>query len=202
MARAISDEELQLRKRARRRLIGAIILVTAVVVALPMVLDSEPRPESQDISIRIPAPDSGTFTPKVVSPAPAAKPEAKPEPVAVAPPAPAVKSEPRAAPSPKVRKPAAETAQQAAAPKPAADAGKPLEQDFVVQVIALSDAEKAKQMQRQIAAAGIKSYTEIVKTEKGDVTRVRVGPFPSRDGAEKARGQLKGLGFDGKVIAR
>ena len=44
MARPISDEELQLKKRARRRLIGAIVLVTAVAVVLPMVLDSEPKP--------------------------------------------------------------------------------------------------------------------------------------------------------------
>ena len=84
MARPISDEELQLRKRARRRLIGAIVLVTAVVVALPMVLDSEPKPVSQDINIRIPSPDSGTFTSKVVplSP-PDSKPVSKP-PAAVA----------------------------------------------------------------------------------------------------------------------
>ena len=40
MARPISDEELQLKKRARRRLVGAIVLVTAVAVVLPMVLDS------------------------------------------------------------------------------------------------------------------------------------------------------------------
>ena len=47
MARAISDEELQLKKRARRRLVGAVVLVTAVAVILPMVLDSEPRPVNQ-----------------------------------------------------------------------------------------------------------------------------------------------------------
>ena len=64
MARPISDEELQLKKRARRRLVGAIVLVTAVAVVLPMVLDSEPRPVSQNINIQIPSPDSGEFTPK------------------------------------------------------------------------------------------------------------------------------------------
>jgi len=46
MARAISDEELQIKRRARRRLIGAIVLVIAIVVVLPMVLDSEPRVSS------------------------------------------------------------------------------------------------------------------------------------------------------------
>ena len=59
MARPISDEELQLKKRARRRLVGAIVLVTAVAVILPMVLDSEPRPVDQNVDIHIPSPESG-----------------------------------------------------------------------------------------------------------------------------------------------
>ena len=37
MAKSISDEEIQLRKRARRRLVGAIALVTVIAVFLPMV---------------------------------------------------------------------------------------------------------------------------------------------------------------------
>src|SRR3954469_16217247 len=64
MARPISDEELQLKKRARRRLVGAIVLVTAVAVILPMVLDSEPKPVSHNVDIQIPSPDSGEFKPK------------------------------------------------------------------------------------------------------------------------------------------
>ncbi|MBI2508549.1 MAG: hypothetical protein HYV99_00630 [Betaproteobacteria bacterium] len=74
MARTISDEEHQLKRRARRRLIGAVVLVTAIAVMLPMVLDSEPRPAGREVSIQIPAPDSGTFTSKVV---PLAAPDAK-----------------------------------------------------------------------------------------------------------------------------
>jgi DedD protein len=66
--------------------------------------------------------------------------------------------------------------------------------------MALSDANKAKQMQQQIAASGIKSYTEVVKTARGDVTRVRAGPFATREAAEKAQQKLKGAGFDGKVV--
>src|SRR5512145_1143465 len=72
MARAISDEEIQLKRRARRRLIGAIVLVTAIVVVLPMVLDSEPKPAGREVAVQIPSPDSGTFTSKV-APLPAPK---------------------------------------------------------------------------------------------------------------------------------
>ena len=217
MARAISDEELQLKRRARRRLIGAVVLVTAIIVGLPMVLDSEPKPVSRDITVRIPSPDSGTFTSKVL-PQPAAKdakaaskaaeikPAAKPAEVqktaaaSPVPPSPvAVKEVPRvtAKETPKAAKTAA--AKSGKAPKPAA---KPAAGQFVVQVIALADAEKAKQMQAKIAAAGIRAYTEIVKTAKGDVTRVRAGPFATREAAEKAREQLKSIGMNGNVTAR
>ena len=44
----------ELRVRARRRLAGAIALVLAAVVVLPMLLDSEPVPVADDISIKIP----------------------------------------------------------------------------------------------------------------------------------------------------
>lgn len=225
MARPLSDEELQLRKRARRRLIGAIALVTAVAVVLPMVLDSEPRPVSQDVNIKIPAPDSGGFTSKVApapllksapkletAPAVAVKPSgttaAPTEPAAAAakheavastekPPAakPAAPAEP---PAPAVKSPA----KTVAAKEPAAKTAKAPNGHFVVQVAALSDAEKAKQMRQQISAAGIKSYTEVVKTVKGDVTRVRAGPFATREAAEKVQKQLKAIGLDGKVVPK
>ena len=211
MARAISDEELQLKRRARRRLIGAIVLVTVIIVVLPMVLDTEPKPVTRDITVRIPSPDSGTFTSKVL-PAPkdaklaskaadgktAAKPiEERKSVVASSGPASpeSVKEAPRAT-AKETPKPA--KAAPAKAPKLAAAP----EGQFVVQVIALADAEKAKQMQAKITAAGIRAYTEIVKTAKGDVTRVRAGPFATREAAETARAQLKAIGMSGNVTTR
>jgi DedD protein len=237
MARAISDEELQLKRRARRRLIGAVVLVTAIIVVLPMLLDSEPKPAGQEVKVQIPSPDSGIFTskavplpaapeskaaPKAPEPAPAAKPPVedakKPvqdsKKIAAAPSAtetpaaPAAKVSPQEIPQPALKAetelpkavPAKKPAKAAAKkPKPAA---KPAGGKFVVQVIALADAERAKQMQGQITAAGIKSYTEVVKTAKGDVTRVRAGPFATRQAAEKAREQLKALGMSGNIATK
>jgi DedD protein len=204
MARAISDEELQLKLRARRRLIGAIVLVTAMVVVLPMVLDTEPGPVSQDITVRIPSPDSGAFTTKVAPPpAPKAAETKAPKPkaeemTAVAPEA--IKEKPKPAVKLEAAKPAKAPAKPAT--KTVKPASKPAGGQYVVQVIALADSEKAQRMQQQIAAAGIRSYTEIVKTVKGDVTRVRAGPFPTREAAEKARDQLKSLGMNGNVTTR
>lgn len=225
MARPISDEELQLKRRARRRLIGAIVLVTAVVVALPMVLDSEPKPISGEVTIKIPSPDSGAFSSRVVPvtpgasqpPAPAGKLSTEmksppPAPAEKKAPAPPVEKKAPAAPAgkgiaqladpappPARSEPSPATVTPAAKKAPAPES-KPAAGGFVVQVIALADAGKAKQVQSQIAAAGVKAYTEVVKTSKGDVTRVRAGPFSSRAAAEKARDQLKTIGLSGNVV--
>jgi DedD protein len=235
MAKSISEEELQLRKRARRRLIGAIALVTIVAVFLPMALDHEPKPLNQDIDIRIPSPGSGTFTSKL-APMPDAKSVAKPaSETPVRPPtsvrgdaskaaaAPAAKSAAEAQTPPAFdteaappKKPAAEqptTQAKPVAKPPAKSASAPTAADhaqraensaggYVVQVAALNDADKAKQMQEQMAAAGVKSYTEVVPVVKGEVTRVRAGPFASRDEAEKIRDQLKGMGLNGNIVAK
>jgi len=213
MARAISDEEVQLKRRARRRLIGAIVLVTIIIVVLPMVLDSEPRTLGQAVKVDIPSPDSGQFASKVVPPVPGPpsppakalkpRPEAAPaveEKQAAAPetPKPALKAETALAENPP-EKPVEKPAKPAPKPRPVP---KPVTGKYVVQVIALADAGKAKEMQERITAAGIKSYTEVVKTAKGDVTRVRVGPFTTRPEAEKAREQLKALGMSGNITTK
>ncbi|WP_144112852.1 SPOR domain-containing protein [Paraburkholderia sp. BCC1886] len=49
------DPTLPEKQRARRRLVGAIALVVAAVIVLPMVLDSHPKPVTDDISIDIPS---------------------------------------------------------------------------------------------------------------------------------------------------
>ncbi|MBI2312562.1 MAG: SPOR domain-containing protein [Betaproteobacteria bacterium] len=216
MARAVSDEELQLRKRARRRLIGAIGLVTLVAVFLPMVLDSEPKQVAQDIAITIPAKDqAGAFSSRVVplqqapaEPAPTAQPEpplappvpapaepAKPAPSGVAetPGAaakPAPEPRPETEPKPK-RKPEVKAEAQSAAPG-----------GYVVQLGAFSNPANVKQLQERLSANGIKSYTEVLKSDKGDRTRVRAGPFSTREAAEKANDKLKKMGLNGIVAPR
>jgi DedD protein len=240
MAKSVSEEELQLRKRARRRLVGAIALVTIVAVFLPMVLDHEPKPVSQDVSIKIPSPNSGVFTSKIVPVVPGAKPApeaaAKPDPNG-SPEAPAAAAPPAKADAPKVaagsapvpdpndteaappkkavakpqpppkqaEKPKAAEKPKVAAKPQAAEKIKPVTKGvaaYVVQVAALNDTDKAAQMREQIAAAGVKAYTEVVPTAKGNVTRVRAGPFATREDADKARDKLKGMGLAGNVIPK
>jgi DedD protein len=242
MPKSISEEELQLRKRARRRLVGAIALVTIVAVFLPMVLDHEPKPVSQDVSIKIPSPDAGVFTSKIVPVAPAQKPAPAPKAevpvqperaadnmaaridapkVAAAVPSAKSAAQPSvtsntsndseaAPPKPSPDKPAAFAKQPADKPKvadkeKAADKNKATGKGgagYVIQLAALNDPDKAKQMRDQITASGVKAYTEVVPTAKGKVTRVRAGPFGSRPDADKARDKLKALGLSGNVVPK
>ena len=60
-----------LKRRGRRRLVGAIALVLAAVIALPMVFDSEPKGSAPPVSVRIPGEDDTGFTPKVTPKSPA-----------------------------------------------------------------------------------------------------------------------------------
>ena len=63
----------ELRRKARRRLVGAIVLALAAAVALPLLLENEPKPLGEDVSIQIPPVDTGRF----VNPlSPAAPPDA------------------------------------------------------------------------------------------------------------------------------
>jgi DedD protein len=63
---ADSEDQITLKKRARRRLVGAVALLTFIVIALPMVFDKESKPLSRDISVQIPNPDSSEFQHKMV----------------------------------------------------------------------------------------------------------------------------------------
>jgi DedD protein len=51
----------ELKRRARRRLVGAIVLALAAAVILPLLLESDPKPLGDEVSIRIPPIDNGKF---------------------------------------------------------------------------------------------------------------------------------------------
>ena len=55
----------ELRRRARRRLIGAIVLALAAAVLVPMLLESDPKPLGEDVSVKIPPVDDSKFVSKL-----------------------------------------------------------------------------------------------------------------------------------------
>lgn len=148
MAEEQQQDVETLKRRGRRRLVGAVALVLAAVIVLPMVFDPEPRGIAP-VAVRIPGEDETPFAPK---------------------------------PPPKK----AEPANKAEAPKKAEAA--PAE-EFVVQVGAFANPQAAI---AKLKSANVPHYTEPMQ---GNLTRVRAGPFPTREAADKALERLKGLGF-------
>lgn len=208
MAKQQTDDELNLRRKARRRLVGASALTLAVVVILPMVLDREPGLAGKDIDLSIPSPDKvsefipGAAVSEVAATTPAAA-------VSPAPLATAVIATP--AQAPEVKKPLAAPVQQAAPGKATAhkpsEAQKPTEaknadksagaEGFVAQVGAYSNPSTARQELNKLKKWGFKAYTE----KFGDKIRVRVGPYPEREKAEKAGKLLEKHGMHPVILS-
>jgi DedD protein len=155
MAEEQQQDVETLKRRGRRRLVGAVALVLAAVIVLPMVFDPEPR-GTAPVSVRIPGEDETPFAPK---------------------------------PPPKKAEPAKKVE-----PTKKAEATPPAE-EFVVQVGAFSNPQAAI---AKLKAAKMPHYTEAMQ---GNLTRVRAGPFPTRQAADKALEQLKGLGFQPGAVS-
>ena len=199
------DAQLELKKRARRRLVGATALALLAAIVLPMVMEHEPRPPAQDIQVRIPGQDAGSFTSRILPAKPAPTPlppvaEAKPAPEAAPEPKPLVKAEARpqairAEPPP----PAAVVEQKSEASRALAGG---TDEQWVVQLGAYKEAGNVKLRVAKLKEVGVPTYTEKIDTPQGPRTRVRAGPFPSKEAAEKARVKIKIVGIDGPVAPK
>ena len=72
---------------------------------------------------------------------------------------------------------------------------------YVVPLGAFLNQANVRTLQVKVAQVGIKSYSEVQKVTKGEQIRVRAGPFPTREAAERAREQLQSTGLTvGPVI--
>jgi DedD protein len=204
---AESEDVKMLKRRGRRRLVGAIALVLAAVIVLPMVFDSEPRGTAPPVSVRIPGEDETGFTPKVTPRAPekarekAAEkaPEKTPEKTVEKAAEKVAEKAPEPAPEPPAQKIEVIVKKAAEKPAPAVERAKAevalAGEQYVVQVGAFADPEKIKEVIGKLASAKVPYYTEQVAVKSGMLTRVRAGPFASRDVADKAQQQLRDLGL-------
>jgi DedD protein len=174
MASPASPEASEIRRRGRQRLIGAIAIAVLLVVFVPMILDSEPHSSRTTPALEIP---SKVDAPALPAPSP---PRAGVTPPAAAPAEPkATTSTPDKAAPGAPDKAASTGAAPAATTAPAAQATPPLE-GFAVQVGAFKDEDKLKQA--------------------GELTRLRAGPFPTREAADKALAAVRAASLDGQVV--
>ena len=249
-----------LRVRARRRLIGAAVLVVLAVIALPQVFESQPRPLDTSIAVVLPRKDSVAPVQAPVPPVPVpmqaplsespdAAPQTPPQPLAPPPLAaapviapPALVTPPVAVPAPqpavdnaaaekaardKAAKDKAERADRLAADRAAAEklvadraaaaerataltkaaadkalAAKKPESGvrFVVQVGAFAEAAMVREARQRIEKLGLRATEQEVETSSGRRTRVRLGPFNTREEAERALARLRAAGLPGAVL--
>lgn len=258
----------QLKKRARRRLVGAVFFASVVAIVLPMVMDHEPRQPVQDVEIRIPGQDDKPFAPRFAAAPPAdgpataaasavdsknsqkllpsesaavVRPAEKPleksaekplaklvdkpgekKPEKIPEPSPgktlekpagkaAAKSPDKAPPvAPPAARPATENgsdgrrAADILAGKPAAGAAAaPVTGgQHVILIGAFSSAGNVKTLTTKLGELGIAHYTEPLDTPQGRKIRVRAGPFPSREAADKALARMQKIGVSGVVSPR
>ncbi len=217
-----NPDALLLKKRARRRLIGVVALVLFIVIVLPMVLDKEPKPLQNELSVQIPRQDSGAFKTRVLPQTAASEKVDSADPVKMEPRLPLSETTGKTSASPtqklappKIAEtvPAIEPAQKAdvkvspAMAKPGADAqaAQALLNDEVwgVPLGTFSNPGNVKQLQSKLEAVGVKSTTEVLKTKDGEKIRLLGGPFKTKSDAEKARETLKAAGLDvGAVTVR
>jgi DedD protein len=74
-------------------------------------------------------------------------------------------------------------------------------QRFVVQVGAFTDPAAVKEARARVERLGLKTYTQVAETSAGARTRVRVGPFASRDEAERAAAKIRSSALPTVILA-
>ena len=236
--------QLQLKKRARRRLVGAVAVAGLAAVVLPMVMDEEPKQQIPDVQIRIPGQNqtsfglgparSGAGSDSVLADAsgskagdnaqvksvdtPADKPVAeKASEKATERASEAAngtaghKSEARSEHKPE--KPAEKPTEKTADKPPAKPAEKVAEKpskagenghngQYLILIGAFANPANVKVLQTKIGELGIKVITEPLDSPDGKRTRVRAGPFASREAADKALEKIRRIGVNGVVAAK
>lgn len=216
------------RSRARRRLIGAVVLLGIGIVAFPLLFETAPRPIPVDIPIEIPSREAAAPASAAPPPAATRAPQTSaaatgattPTPAATEAPASSPTPAPPPTPTPTAKAPAAAPAAAVASAADAAAApparandgarakalleGKPAaaadSTRYVVQIGAFAEDKTIRDARAKAEAAGLKTYTQVVKVDAGERTRVRVGPFDSRDSADDAAARLKKAGLPATVL--
>jgi DedD protein len=195
------DPEFPQKQRARRRLIGAVVLMVAAVIVLPIVFETKPRPVSEDVSVKVANGVTGAQG--------AQKPRVEPRKAEPLPPAPAAAARNDAAALDageeivSTPKPAATTAAAADKPAQRADAKPEARQGsgkYMILIGAFSSEERAKGWLAKLKASKVPAYVEKKVLADGERILLRAGPFSDRDAADAADKRVRAVGLTSKVV--
>lgn len=173
-------------EKLKKRLVGAVVLVSLAIIFIPMMLDGGERSSMPLFGSNIPEKPDYQFEPleiplQPVAPIAEERPVLidKPEPAPATAPAPAkaarVEERPLTEPSPAPTKPAAQSDQVA----------------WVVQVGSFAQSDNALALRDKLRAKGFTAFVEKLGTDSGTVYRVRIGPELKRESAEEQLQRLQ-----------
>ena len=208
------------KQRARHRLIGAATLVLIAVIGLPQILDQQPKPVANDITVQIvsnlPNPAAGVLS---VEPDKKAAAEVKtgPKPDITPPstPAPPTASAPAVAPKPTNPAPTSSAATNKSLglapgeelvstskePAGAADAKIAANGKFVIQIGAFASEERANGWVAKLKENKIPYYVMTRNNAEGvKLYLLRAGPFAEREAAESAEKRIRSLGLSPRIV--
>ena len=217
----------EMKRKARRRLVGAIVLALAAAIILPMLLEKEPRPLGDDVSVKIPPVDEGKFINRLTGKSGDAKALPKADEKAE-PRAPTSKAEPRSEPaapagasaapdSTAAKKSVAEAEQRALAPSAktsiksetdAAPAGDGKSSDKAAPTEMKSAVVETKPLPADAKPADEKSTATVAtaqpasvaaSTAKADGFVVQLAAFADDKGANSLANKLKRAGYSAFV---
>lgn len=198
------DPEFPQKQRARRRLIGALVMTVAAVIVLPIVFETEPRPAADQIAVRLSGGQGQA--------------QAGPEPRKAAPLAPQQQSRldsqaldageelvsaPVTRPADKApEKPAEAKADNKPESKPESktEAKSSGSGKYVILVGAFSTEDKAKQWMNKLKANKVPAYIERKAMADGERILLRAGPFTDRDAADAAQKRVREVGLTARMV--
>jgi DedD protein len=215
-------------QRARHRLIGAAVLVLVAIIALPRVLDSKPKPVSNDIAVTIvsslpaAAPSQSTSSPTAEPKSTEVKTATVSATPAIAAPAP----DPKESSKPTPPLPAASSPVKPAAPSPAdktmglaageeivvaaksnvngsatANANPSASGKFVIQIGAFASEERANGWIAKLKEQKIPNYVlNRTAADGSKLYALRAGPFADKEAAEAAEKKIKVMGLTPRVV--
>lgn len=222
-------DNIDQKKRARRRLVGAVALALLAVIVLPMILDEDPQAPARDIQVTMPDTDAAGFRSRPIGTRPDSTAEAMADslelsageevielstppvvmpqtdaPVQAPPPPPAQPTPPPppVTPTPRPAEPARPVVDEADRVKAILEgrAGPRASIGPGFMVQVGAFAEPHKADALRRELAD-KGFPVVVETS-GGMSRVRVGPFATRVEAEQGEARLSAIGRAGVVIAR